>query len=92
MHNRDRYFSNIIAKDKNFLDYKNFEFSDFDKTIDKITEDNLTPVRIGKYVESKVKNNKKIVDMTSERATMNLMCCCNTLQNLQLLVAPAKLL
>ena len=42
LHNRDRYFSNIIAKDKNFLDYKNFEFSDFNKTIDKITEDNLT--------------------------------------------------
>ena len=72
MHNRDRYFSNIIAKDKNFLDYKNFEFSDFDKTIDKITEDNLTPVRIGKYVESKVKNNKKIVDMTSEASNDEL--------------------
>ena len=61
LHNRDRYFSNIIAKDKNFLDYKNFEFSDFNKTIDKITEDNLTPVRIGKYVESKIMNNKKIL-------------------------------
>ena len=72
LHNRDRYFSNIIAKDKNFLDYKNFEFSDFDKTIDKITEDNLTPVRIGKYVESKVKNNKKIVDMTSEASNDEL--------------------
>tara|TARA_B100000035_G_scaffold313685_1_gene327979 strand:+ start:384 stop:1529 length:1146 start_codon:yes stop_codon:yes gene_type:complete len=72
LHNRDRYFSNIIAKDKNFLDYKNFEFSDFDKTIDKITEDNLIPVRIGKYVESKVKNNKKIFDMTSEASNDEL--------------------
>ena len=72
LHNRDRYFSNIIAKDKNFLDYKNFEFSDFNKTIDKITEDNLIPVRIGKYVESKVKNNKKIVDMTSEASNDEL--------------------
>ena len=72
LHNRDRYFSNIIAKDKNFLDYKNFEFSDFNKTIDKITEDNLTPVRIGKYVESKIMNNKKIVDMTSEASNDEL--------------------
>ena len=72
LHNRDSYFSNIIAKDNNFLDYKNFEFSDFDKTIDKITEDNLTPVRIGKYVKSKIINDKKVVDMTCEASNDEL--------------------
>ena len=72
LHNRDSYFSNIIAKDKNFLDYKNFEFSDFDKTIEKICNDNLIPVRIGKYVKDKDIKNKEVIDMTSKSSNEEL--------------------
>lgn len=72
LHNRDDYYSSIIAKDKNYLDYKNFEFNDFDLVIKKIIYDGLLPIRIGKYINSKTYENKKLIDLTSKFSNSEL--------------------
>ncbi len=69
LHNRDDFFSKKIAKDKNFLSYKNFDFKDFDLTIKQIDADGLIPIRIGMHINNnEQKNNSKYLDMTGTKS------------------------
>ncbi len=69
LHNRDDYFSKQLEKDRNFLSYKNFDFSDFDLTIKQIKLDNLLPVRIGMHVDEEKKNKDlNYIDFTGSKS------------------------
>ena len=62
-HNRDNSY--IIQNDKNFHDYRNFDFRDYNKTIEYCINQNISRIRIGHNIQNKDNlnyNNYLILD------------------------------
>ncbi|TSA57772.1 MAG: TIGR04372 family glycosyltransferase, partial [Methylophilaceae bacterium] len=68
IHNRDSAYLEHYHSDGNVHDYRDFEFDDFKCTIEKITKQNISAVRLGEIVkkESDI-SNPMFIDLTGSK-------------------------
>ncbi len=67
-HNRDSAYLNSYGADGNRHDFRDFDFDDYAPSIDQITKNGVTAVRLGEIVQSEyVQENPRFISMTGSK-------------------------
>jgi putative glycosyltransferase (TIGR04372 family) len=68
LHNRDSAYLDHYGSDGNHHDFRDFDFSDFELGIERITESGIMAVRLGEKIKAEYRtNNQKFVSITESK-------------------------